>query len=113
MNAFAEVGRCDTRCFRWDGRSPVPSRSGSPVGVSGGDAAFPQSVQRGGRVDAQVFADLCQCLARVVQADRVVDLAGGEAALAHVHAVPAQNCTHRSSVDAEPITQLVGCRTAV
>jgi hypothetical protein len=35
----------------------VCSRSGSSVGVSGGDAAFPQSVQHGGRVNAQLFAD--------------------------------------------------------
>jgi hypothetical protein len=33
--------------------------------------------------------------------------------LAHVHAVPAENCTHRSSVDAEPITQLVHTRSGL
>jgi hypothetical protein len=36
---------------------------------------------------------------------------GGEAALAHVHVVPVENGADGSSVDAEPITQLVGCRT--
>src|ERR671917_2602614 len=60
-------------------RRPIYSRSGSSVGVSGADAVLPQSVQHGGRVDAEVFTDPRQCPANVVEADRVVDLIGGEA----------------------------------
>src|SRR5918997_4954353 len=90
--------------FLRDGRSPVPSRSDSSVGVSGGDAALPQSIQHGGRVDAQVFTDPYQGPARVVQADRVVGLAGGEAALAHVHAAAAYRMP-----DPAPATSTAPC----
>jgi hypothetical protein len=43
--------------------------------------------------------------------DGVVDLVAGEAASVRRHAVPVEDVADRSSVNAEPGTQLVGCRT--
>ena len=72
--------------------------------VSGGGAAFAEFGEHGGWVDVQVFTDPCQWPTNVVEVDRVVDLVGGEAASAHVDAVPVEDGADRSSVDAEPST---------
>lgn len=69
---------------------------------------LPQFGQHGGVVDVEVFADPCQRPAEVVEVDGVVDLVGGEATSAHRHSVPVEDVADRSSVDAEPGTQLVG-----
>jgi hypothetical protein len=45
--------------------------------------------------------------------DGIVDLVGGETTLAHVHAVSVEDGADRSSVDAEPITQLVDSRSGL
>ena len=61
------------------------SRPRSSVCVAGGDAAFPQFVEHGGVVDAQVVADSRQGPAEVVEVDGVVavqetDQCGGASA---------------------------------
>ena len=91
----------------------VRSASWSSVGVAGGDAAFAEFGQHGGVVDAQVFAYPCQGPAKVVEMDGVVYLLWSEAAAAHRYVVSFEDVADRSSVDVEPVAELVHRRSGL
>jgi hypothetical protein len=60
-----------TTAYRIHPDEVTASGSGSSVGVSGGNAEFPQSVQHGGRVDFQVFAALVWAVVVIVSGELV------------------------------------------
>lgn len=89
------------------------SRAGPPVGVSGGDAAFPQSLQHRRRIDTHLLPDPRQRPALPAEPDSLVDLVGSEAASPHRHVVPMQGPTHRPPVNPELFAELVDRRASL
>lgn len=81
------------------------------MGVASTDAAFAQPVQYGGWIDGEVSGDSGEGPSEVVEVDRFVNLAEGQATSSRRNVVSMQDRAHGSAVDTESIAQL-GCRPA-